>query len=283
MSRAEATHSRLGVALALLALAGAAFAAEPAAPGADREFEAIVASATPETRAEACARMERWVDAHAREPLAARGLIWMSQLHRADREPERARAALERVERDYPGSEWALHAEQGLAELDLERHRYESAISRYRELANQAKPLWHYLGVNGERNARGERIRFALVLAIALAFALLTLARLRRSGLRALWPPPAELVLTLPVLVVLVFASTAQEHDEARAVLFVAFGAAALLWLNGAYLRATAGEKRSRIARALVGAAQAAGLLYCALVLNHLWPKLMDTIAMGAE
>jgi hypothetical protein len=84
------------------------------------------------------------------------------------------------------------------------------------------------------------------------------------------------------VLVCVLLAGLAQEHDEARAVAVVALGAAALLWLNGAHLRARPPARRVALYMGL-GALQFAGLLYCALVTNHLWHKLIDTIAMRPE
>jgi hypothetical protein len=282
MWRAERFALILATLLAAGALAAPAPAVEPAAPEADAEFAQIVSAATPATRAESCERMQRWVDAHPSSALAARGLVWMSQLQRADRRAARARPLLERVAREFPATEWSLHAAQGLAELDVEEHRYSSAIARYEMLARSEKPLWKYLGENGAEGARGEQVRFAGVLIVAAAIALLAMARLSRSGLRALWPPPAELLWLAPVLSCVLLAGLAQEHDEARAVAMLALGAAALLWLNGAHLRARPPARPVALYVGL-GALQFAGLLYCALVTNHLWHKLIDTIAMRPE
>ena len=266
-----------------LCTATAALAVEPAAPGADPSFEEIVSSATPANRPGSCERMQAWVDHHAGHPLAPRGLLWMAQLRRAGREPLLARPLLERLLRDFPPGEWSLHARQGLAELDLEDHHYQAAIARFRGLSAEPQPLWQFLGNAGVKRAQGERLRFFLALGFLGAAAALSLWRLRRSGgPRTLWPPPDEVVYLGPVLLLVALAASAQEHDEAAAVLTLALGLFALLWLNGAWSRFRAGGP-GKARRALLGGLQAGGLLYCALVFNHLWAKLIDTIAMGAE
>lgn len=274
--------SGLAAALAFAALLAArALAVEPGAPDADHAFEEIVTSATPDNRPASCERMERWVAEHRSHRLAPRGLVWISQLRRADRRPELAHQALERVLRDFPKGEWSLQARQGLAELDAASHHYQAALDGFAQLAKEPEPLWQFLGRTGVERTTGERDRFTLALVFLIGFASLSFWRLWRSGLRSLWPPPPEFGSLLPILLLLVVAAAAQEHDEAGAVLFLALGLGAALWLNGAWLRARAG--RGRVAGLLLGAFQAGGLLYCALVFNNLWFKLIDTIAMGAE
>jgi hypothetical protein len=263
----------------------AAIAFQVSAPvAADASFDAIVTGTTAANHAESCERMQAWVDAHASDPVAARGLVWMAQLRRSDRRGDLARPLLERVRRDYPTTDWALHAQKGIADLDVEAHHFASAIASYDELAKKPSPFWQYVGTQAAKVTRGERTRFYWLLAVAIAILALAAVRLWRGDLRALWPPPVELVYALPLLVVMLLAATAQEHDESRAVVTVAMGAAVLLWLNGAHFRASrlaqAGIGRRSLAAAL-GAAQIAGLVYCALVMNNLWGKLADTVAMG--
>jgi hypothetical protein len=268
-----------GLCLGVLLAGAAARAVEPAAPAADAAFAEIVSTATPAGRDHSCQLMQRWVDGHLADPLAPRGLLWMAQLRRAGQEPAKARALLERIEREFPSSEWALHARQGQAELDVEEHRYGTAIERFDALAKEPSPLWRFLGQAGVKRARGERVRFSLAIAFFATAAAITAWQLRRAGgARALWPPPAELVLMMPLLLILAIAATAQEHDEARALVTVALGLSLVLWVSGACMRA-----KKRLVPAVLGVLQAGGMLYCAIVLNHLWGKLVDTIVMGAE
>jgi len=249
---------------------------------ADPAFDAIVTSATSTSHEQALARMQEWVDAHPGDPESARALVWMARLRRSDGRDEAARALLERALREGPGTEWALHAEKALGDLDLEAHRYAPAIARYDHLAGLPAPLWRYVGSSAAGHARGERTRFRILIAILAALAALSLARvIRAGGPRSLWPPPAELLWLLPVLLVLLAAAAAQEAPEARAVVSLSLGGAALLWLNGAWLRAR--PPRRMALPALLGLGQALALLYCAMVWNGLWDKLVDTIAMGAQ
>lgn len=243
-------------------------------------FEQIVAQAGEANRAKSLEQMGAWVAANPRDPQAPRGLLWMAQLSRNEYRNRPARELLERILRDYGATEWAHHAQQGLAELDLIDHQYASATARYQALAQEPSRLWSFIGRTGEERARGERWRFRLLLAVVLGTLGLAALRIARAGLRSLWPPPTELIYAAPILLVTLLAAPGQEHDEARAVVTMALGGAALLWLNGAWLRARRGQ---RLAQAALGVAQAAGLVYCALVWNGLWAKLIDTIAMGAE
>jgi hypothetical protein len=260
------------------ALCGPLRAASGADPAAG-EFDQIVSTTTTQNHDQACARMQSWIEQHPHDPAVARALLWMAQLRRTDRRSDLALPLLERAEREG-GGEWVLHARKGIADLALEAHRYAEAITTYDELARSPSPLWSYVGSSAAGNARAERSRFYLLLLLLGAIAALSLSRILRTGLRALWPPPAELIYPLPILLLVLVSAAGQEEQEARAVITVALGSAVLLWLNGAWLRATPG--RSRLGKALLGAGQAASLLYAALVWNGLWEKLMDTIAMGA-
>jgi len=105
----------------------------------------------------------------------------------------------------------------------------------------------------------------------------------RRSGPRALWPIPDELAYPLPVLLVILLASIALERPERMAVITLCTSAIALLWINGAFLRAHPPRGLARAGQALLGLAQALGIFYCAIIASGLWEKLVDTWQMGAD
>ncbi len=246
-------------------------------------FEQIIAP-TRRTHDASCALMQAWVDAHKADPRAARGLLWMAQLRLADHQREAARPLFQRVWRDYPGTEWALHSLKGLADLDLDGFRYGNAIAKFDALARSPSPFFQYVGHMAGLRARSMRLRFDLTLAVIAVFALVWAVRLRRLGsLRLLWPPPVEVVYPLPILVVTVAASFGPPEGEGRGALLLAIGAVALLWLNGAYFRARPPKGRWRIVHALLGLVQAAALLYVAVVMSGLWDKFYDTLEMGAD
>ncbi len=273
-----------GLLISWIALAAAQAPAPGASSDADREFDEIVGTVTEDSRDASCARMQAWVDAHPNHPQIPRGLVWMSKLRHADGRDDLARSLLERTLREYRGTEWELHAIQGLADLDLKSHRYGRAIAGYETLARSPDPLFSYIGRYGALNARGERVRFDVFLGLLAALAALSLHRLWRSGwLRSLWPPPAELLYPLPVPLLMLVGSTALEVPERHTVITLALGGIALLWLNGAYLRARPPKGGGRVVQAALGIFQACALLYCAMIANGLWGKLVDTIAMGAE
>jgi hypothetical protein len=262
-----------------VSLLAALLAVAPAS--ATERFDDIVGSVTSQNHDEACARMQAWLDAHPGDPQVAQGLVWMARLRTTDRRHDEARALLARALREPPQGEWPLHAKKALADLDLESHRFEVAIAAFEELARSPIPLWRYVGTNAAENARGERVRFRIMLALVAALALLWLFRLR--SMRPLLPPPMELVYALPVLLLIVAAAASQEEPEAHALVTLGLGSVVLLWLNGAWARARLPRGRERWAHAFLGILQAFAMLYCAMIGNGLWEKMKDTIAMGAE
>ena len=247
------------------------------------DFGAITSSVNAHNRLTACAQMIAWVDAHRTDPRAPQGLIWAGRLELIASRRDEAEALFRRVEQDYPGTEWALQAKKGLADVALLEHRFTAALEGYRALAARPEPFWRYTGKMAVISARGEEARFAAMIAIVLGLLGFWGVVFARAGMRRLWPWPEELVYALPVLVLLVFASFAQPRPERGALLTVALGGAALLWLNGAWMRARPPERAGRIVLALFGLAQATALLFCAFAANGLWDKLMDTITMGVD
>jgi hypothetical protein len=260
---------------------GAGFAGDGRSPQdvalVSAQFDAIVASSKPDTQEQACAQMIAWVDAHSQDALAPRGLLWVGQVLRSGPQPERSRQYFERLVRDYPQTDWALHARKGIADLEMQRHHFSRAIAIYDELAGQASPFWQYLGSNAARVARGERNRFYLFLTLVVLFALLWIPRLRRLEF---WPLPRELIYPLPVLLLILLAATSQEPEEAHGIEAVALCAIALLWLNGSWLRL---ERRKPWLDAALGVLQLCAMLFCCIVATGLWGKVMDTFAGGGD
>ncbi len=263
--------------LAVLVVSATAAPVAAAAPG----FDDIVSAVTAQNHDDSCAAMQGWLSAHASDPRAAQGLVWMARLRTTDRHYAQARALLLQALREPPQAEWQLHAKKALGDLDLESHRFAPAIAAFDELAKSPLPLWRYVGSNAAENARGEQSRFRIMLGLLAALLLLWVFRVR--ALRPLFPPPMELVYALPVLLLVVLAAGSQEEPEAHALVTLGAGSAVLLWLNGAWARAQKPRGRARWAYLLVGALQAGAMLYCAMIGNGLWEKLKDTIAIGAE
>jgi hypothetical protein len=271
--------SRAALGLALLITAPLHAQGQPLEPG----FNAIVSATTQRNHPEAIAKMQRWVDAHRGDPQAPRGLLWMAQLERSDGQSERARPLLERVLREGPGTDWALHAQRQLADLDLDRHHYAAAIATYEQLARDPAPFWQNVGKSAAQDARSQRSRFIGLVAALILLIGVALERLARIGLKALWPLPNELAYPLPVLVVILIASFSLERAEEQAVITLALGAVALLWINGAYLKLRPPKGLARVPQALLGMVQAIAIFYCAIQTSGLWEKLVDTWQMGAD
>jgi len=245
-------------------------------------FEAIASRAGARSHDASCARMQAWVDAHPRDPRAGRGLVWMAELRLVDARADLALPLFARAARDFAGSEWGWEGEKGVADLDLARHSYASAIATYDRLATLPGPYWRYVGRTSAKAARAARRRWHVFLLLA---ALLTIGlgvRLFRAR-RALWPPPEELTYALPVAAVMLLACLRQPAGEAHAVATVALGALVLLYAHGVHLRARAASAPARALEALLGLCEAAALLYCAVVASGLWARFAETLTSGAE
>jgi len=271
--------SRAALGVALLIAAPIHAQGQPLEP----ELNTIVSATTQLNHPEAIAKMQQWVDAHPGDPQAPRGLLWMAQLERSDGQSDRALPLLERVLREGPGTDWALHAQRQIADLDLDRHHYAAAIATYEQLARDPAPFWQYVGKSAAQDARSQRSRFIGLVAALILLVGVALKRVVRIGLQALWPMPNELAYPLPVLIVVLIASSSLEQAEEQAVITLALGAIVLLWINGAYLKMRPPKGLARLPQALLGLVQAIAIFYCAIQTSGLWEKLVDTWQMGAD
>ncbi len=276
-------HTWLFCLLFLFSSGQALAQAEKEADGATMKFEDIIAP-TGRKHADSYVLMTAWTNAHPSDKRTPRGLVWMAQLHIADQDPKGAQPLFLRVYHDYPGTEWALHSLKGLADMDREERRYGAAIAKYDALTRSGIPFFTYVGRMAGRRAREERLRFDLTAGLIAGFLLMwTLRLLRLRSLRALWPPPAEVLYPLPILFLITASALGQPADEGHGLLLLGIGGTLLLWLNGAYLRARPPARIWRIVHGLMGVAQAGALLYAAVVISGLWEKFHDTLVMGAD
>jgi hypothetical protein len=226
------------------------------------------------------ALLDAWVAGHpgsAGVPLAR---FWQAQSLVRESRFDQADLLLEQLVTTSSDLKW--DAALLRAELLLVQRRFSAAEHAYRTLAAPAGSRWEHEARSRAEQARVAGLRERAVWAALLA--LLVLATYRAaSARRALWPPPAELIFAAPLLAVLAIAAAPRSADERFAVLAVAFGAAPLLWINGAYLRARSLRPLRRVAEAMLGVAQAAGVLFCAIVLSGLWDSVVNTWMAGVE
>jgi hypothetical protein len=252
----------------------------------ERGFDEIIAGVGEKSREALCAEMQGWVDAHPGDPRAARGLLWMSQLRSMDGREDLVGPLLERVIRDFPESEWRVRAETRLADLHLSRREFGAAIEIYDRLAASASPLGGYLGRLGAARARSEQVRFYVFLTLAAALLLAALSRLwltRRAGGKILWPIPEEVLIGLPLAAIVLIISSTHPAEEGRAVATIALGGMVLLWVNAVYFRARPPRRGRAVLEGIWGVLQGAALLYCAIVANGLWSRLIDTLITGND
>ena len=248
----------------------------------DPGFDAIVSRVGQQSHDRSCAQMQTWIDSHHDDPNAGRGLVWMAELHLADQRIDLARPLFARAAADYPGTEWGWQGQKGTADLQVVTHHYAPAITTYEKLSKLDSPYWQYVGRMSAVSAREEQKRWYIFLALCAGLLAGVVWRVFRAR-GSLWPLPEEATYALPVAGVMLAAAFAQPAAEAHAVTTVALGSLVLLYAHGVHLRARTPSRGARVLEGVVGLAEAAALLYCAVVANDLWMKFSETLSNGAE
>jgi hypothetical protein len=258
--------------LAASALADAALA--------DSNIDEAMRQATQVSPAEGRAQIDAWVAAHAGSPSVPLARYWQAQSFVRESRYDDADRVLAEIESAPTDIHWDARLMR--ADLQLAQRHWSKAEAAYRAVGAPGGSRWEY-----EANARGEIARSSarreeavwVTLAAILALALYRGVSLRR----ALWPPPEELVFAAPLLAVLAIAAVPRVPEERFAVLAVALGAVPLLWVHGAYLRAHPLRPLRRVGEAVLGIAQAAGVVFCAVVVSGLWDSVVNTWMAGVE
>ena len=210
---------------------------------------------------------------------------WIAGAYRrADRYPE-ARTWFERarVAADETGAtDDAREARRGLAEIATAVGDYDDARARYQALRVDAAP-GDLIGIDAalERiatlEARRARARWAwVVVALALVAAA---AALRRTGLRALWPPPTELLYLAPPAVLLSIMALTGNVLIARAVITVLAGGLLVTWISGALLDAARARDALTLRRVVAHATLALVVVGAIGILALSRDALLDLIA----
>jgi hypothetical protein len=244
------------------------------------DVDEAMRAATRLTPGEGRISLDAWIAANPASPDVPLARFWQAQSFVRESRFSDADRVLEGLS-DIPGDlKWDARVLR--ADLLLAQHRWSAAEHAYAAIAAPAGSRWEYEARTRTELARSGGHR-QLAVWITLA-ALLGVAGWRAASLRrALWPPPEELLFAAPLLVVALIAAAPRPSDERLAILSVALSAAPLLWINGAYLRARALKPMRRAGEALLGVAQASGVLFCAVVLSGLWDSVVNTWMAGVE
>jgi tetratricopeptide (TPR) repeat protein len=121
---------------------------------------------------------------------------------------------------------------------------------------------------------------------LALLASLLLAAGSPRAALRALWPPPSEVLYLVPIGIFLSAVSYTDYQGLGPAVTLVSTGGVVAAWLSGAglILRAEARSRRAfALAHALCAGVAVLALLYIAMYATELLDPMLDTLRYGPE
>ena len=248
----------------------------------EEDFEQIAHQVGQVPHGQTLAQLEAFVAQNPSAPQTARALLLGAQLRRLDGRDDLARPLLERAVVIAAGSDSGFDAMLGLCGLDLAERNYGAAIAGYQKVMESSSGRWQYQAGLGLEYARGARTRWWLLLAVVIALVVVGLWRASQA-LRAgsFWPLPEEARVALPIALLLALASAGQPPSEAHAVQALAAGGAMILWSNAAYFQVAPPLGGRRWFEGFLGIAQAAGLLYCAVVLSGLWEKFAETLSAG--
>lgn len=277
---------RRAVAAITLAVALAAGGTEPSDGGEDaRAFDTIAEAVGTRPREELLREMEAWLAAHPQHPLVPRGLYWMGKQLGWSGDVPGALAYFHRVVAEYPGTQWALDSELNLANQDSLDGNYSQALKALARLAKMGDAGWRSQVRRAYQDTLARQRRDYVMMALAAGLLLFAgwrvVATLRRRA--PLWPPPEELTFVLPLLAVLLLSSLRLDPASRRAMRSLMLGGAALLWINGAFLRSRPPVRAARLREGALGLVQAAALFYCAVVDANIWEHLVETLQTGPE
>ncbi len=224
--------------------------------------------------------MEQWIAAHPGSPDVDRARFWQANSW-ADAQ---GYVEADRILTDLVARDSLLKWDAALlrADLELKQQHWGLAEERYREVRAPDGSRWAYEAREREEVALwGGRRRAAmwLLTALLLAFCVARGVIARRE----LWPPPEEALWTAPILFLIALAALPRDAVERSGVLGAAFAGFVLLWVNGAYLKSRPLNAPRRVMEALLGLAEVAAALYCAIVASGLWDSVANTFAAGPE
>jgi tetratricopeptide (TPR) repeat protein len=197
----------------------------------------------------------------------------------------------------YREPEARFDALRGAGDVALHLGRYDEAARHYRAMDARGEPGRAAAiaeALEAVEKARG-RSFWLWICAFAAAAGFLALggslalaARGPRAALRAMWPPPPEVIYLAPVGAVLSAVSFADYQGLGPAVTIVSIGGLAATWLSGAGLalrRALRGRSPVAVilAHAVIAAIAVLAIVYVAVQVNNLLDPVLDTFRYGPE
>jgi tetratricopeptide (TPR) repeat protein len=219
--------------------------------------------------------------------------LWLAEVDlRAERFASAMRRYAAAAER-YPDSDARFDALLGAGDAALRLGRTGDAERYYGMLEPRGDPSRETLkreALGALEAARG-RARLgwlagilALVGILALAGSLAQATRSARRALRALWPPPSEVVYLAPVAAVLSAAAFTGYAGLGPSVTCISIAGLATAWLSGAGLAARSGRRAPAVViHALVAALVVVAITYLALLRFELLDVVLETLHYGPE
>jgi len=271
--------------------------ADPGGLEAQRRFSEIRQGFAARSEAQSIRMAEELLREQPAWPGAPAVAMWLAGL---DSHAGRYESALRRyasAAETYRAPEARFDALRGAGDMALHLGRFSDAERYYGMMDAGGDPARRIAideALAGVNQVRGRSRWFSLSALLtgagflALALSLLRGARGPRAALRALWPPPTEILYLLPVAVLLCAVSYTDYQGLGPAVTIVSTGGVVAAWLSGAGLvvRRAAGGGRATgaaIAHAAVAGIIVLALLYAAVYTTNLIDPVAETLRYGPE
>lgn len=243
---------------------------------------------------ESIAMMEQVLADYPNWSGAPRAVLWLGNIHQRAGRLSRAAAYYQQVLDDWPDSEYVYRALRGAGDTALLRDRFDEAEDFYGRLPASGAPDRTLNRADALYDVERMRLRaqiylgaFALLglIAIALTLSLRNAAGSNAAAVRALWPPPTEVLFMVPIAALLIGAGYSDFYAIGPAVAIVTIGGIAVTWLSGAALAAApqpCGPLRA--SGHVIGSLTAVlALCYIALHRGHLLDLLIETVRFGPD
>jgi TolA-binding protein len=251
-----------------------------------REYESIMNGVGERDKRPSIARMEQLLAEHPDFALADRALFWLANSYAQRRDDKHALALYERLESQFPTSEWAERARKAHGDLLLAHGHPFAARALYRQLAESPDPLARSAAREGLADARSYLAR-AIVSIVAALFLLGFVGLNLRAARKTLRIPPFEAFYYIPVAGVFVVAAATENRMIGWATSAIAVGGALIVWLSASASSARLARgpmsMRERLWRAALCALAVLALTWLAIALTGLADIVVETFRTGPE
>lgn len=243
------------------------------------------------------AMAEALVADHPGWPGAPRALLWLAQVHRRGGRHAQAQARYLEVAQTAASPDDVFDGYRGAGDMASRMRRFDEAEAFYRRMPVRDDPGRRRSFEDALADLERDRVRariYHACFAVAGGMFLLLLLLLRlaagngRRAVRALWPPPIEVMFMAPIAALLTGVAYTGHELIGPAVLLVCTAGLIVTWSSNAGLNAglmhgaRAGKLRATV-HATVAVVAMAAMIYIAVHRHGLLDQIVETVRFGPD